>query len=49
MIGILANQRPVLVTTQGDATGRPFACDLEPVHSLILLALEMMPVDTPEL
>lgn len=48
VINLIADRKPAIAG--GSATGsrpRPFASKLEPVHPLILLALEMMPPDEP--
>lgn len=43
VIGIIAEQHPA------DEAGRPFVEDLEALHPLILLALEMMPAEAPDM
>jgi len=49
VIAILSGQQPALVAQGAKKEPRPFAADLEPAHSMFILALEMMPTEPADL
>jgi len=49
IIGLIADHRPIEMEREGEHGQRRFATDLEELHPLILLALEMMPAEAPDI
>jgi len=49
VIAILSGQQPALVAHGAKQEPRPFGANMEPAHSMFLLALELMPTEPADL